>query len=140
MGFFTLPMARMAGETGRVYSIDVQEKMIKSLNRRVAKAKLQNRIEARLCSESSLEVKDLADKIDFALAFAVVHEVPDQAKLFEELFTSLRRGGRLLISEPTGHVTKEGFDETIETAKSSGFTVAGYPEIKRSLSAVFVRQ
>ena len=140
MGFFSLPMARMVGEAGRIYCVDVQEKMIKSLNRRVDKASLNNRIKTRLCSESSLDVKDLADKIDFALTFAVVHEVPDQKHLFEELFASLKRGGKLLISEPTGHVTQKGFDETLEYAKSSGFKVIGFPVLKKSLSAVLVKE
>jgi len=27
MGFFSLPMARLIGETGRIYCVDLQEKM-----------------------------------------------------------------------------------------------------------------
>lgn len=140
MGFFSLPMARMVGEAGLVYCVDVQEKMIKILKRRAEKAGLSNRIEVRLCGESSLEVNDLSDKIDFALTFAVVHEVPDQKHLFEELFATLKRGGKLLISEPTGHVTQNGYNETLECAKSSGFKVVGFPDIKRTLSALLVKQ
>ncbi len=140
MGFFSLPMARMVSDTGRIYCVDVQEKMIKNLKRRAEKVKLSSTVEARLCGESSLEVSDLADKIDFALTFAVVHEVPDQKQLFKELFASLKRGGKLLISEPTGHVTKKGFDETLEIAKGLGFKVVGFPVIKKSLSAVLVKE
>ena len=78
MGFFSLPLANLVGEKGRVVCIDLQEKMIKGLLTRAKKAGLTDRIDARVCSQSSLGVSDLAGKIDFALAFALVHEVPDK--------------------------------------------------------------
>ena len=136
MGFFTLPLARLVGERGRIYSVDVQEKMLQSLKRRAAKAGLTGRIESRICSGASLQIGDLAGKIDFALAFAVVHEVPDQKKLFAEIRGSLKKNGRLLISEPDGRVTAEKFDETLALAAGEGFRVVERPSISRSYSAV----
>ena len=66
MGFFSLPMARMVGPTGQVICIDSQEKMIKSLKKRAAKAGLSDRIETRVCSPNSLEIDDIpGDIIDF---------------------------------------------------------------------------
>ena len=77
MGFFTLPVARMVGEQGRVIAVDLQEKMIRSLQRRAQKAGLADRIETRICSSTSLGIDDLAGSVDVALAFAVLHEMPD---------------------------------------------------------------
>ncbi len=134
MGFFTLPMARMVGDRGRVYCVDVQERMLGALRRRAVRSGLASRIELRLCSSGSLGIEDLREKIEFALAFAVVHEVPDQLRLFKEIAQALRGGGILLLAEPVGHVRREAFQETLATARSAGFgTQRSYP-IRRSHS------
>ncbi|MGD1045524.1 MAG: methyltransferase domain-containing protein [Bacteroidota bacterium] len=139
MGFFSIPMARLVGETGRIYCVDLQEKMLKSLRRRALKTHLLDRIEMRLCSESSLQIDDLAGVVDFALAFAMVHEVPDQKQLFTEIIQSLKKDGLLLISEPLGHVTKEEFEKTLFIAQSKGVKLIDSPNIKRSHSAVLIK-
>ncbi len=136
MGFFSLALARLAGETGRVFCVDVQEKMMEHLQRRAARANLLDRIELRVCDGSSLQVKDLKGSIDFALAFAMVHEVPDQRHFLAEVFDSLRKGGLFLIAEPVGHVDMEQFNNTLAKARSVGFTEYDIPEINRSISVV----
>jgi ubiquinone/menaquinone biosynthesis C-methylase UbiE len=136
MGFFSLPMAKLVGETGRVVAVDLQEKMLRHLRRRAAEAKLLDRIETRLCNESSLQIDDLAGSVDFALAFAVIHEVPDQKHLITQISSSLKKGGLLLISEPKGHVEENRFRETISVAQSNGMEIVGTPEVWRSHSSV----
>lgn len=42
---------------------------------------LSNRIETRICHHNSLGMDDLEEEIDFTLAAAVVHEVPDASAL-----------------------------------------------------------
>jgi ubiquinone/menaquinone biosynthesis C-methylase UbiE len=123
MGFFSLPIARMIGGTGRVVCIDLQERMIKGLIRRAKKAGLADRIDARTCRQNSLEMIDIAGKIDFALAFALVHEVPDKERLFSEINDTLTQDGKLLIVEPRGHVSKKEFEKTVSIAESKGFEV-----------------
>jgi SAM-dependent methyltransferase len=100
------------------------------------RANILDRIEMRLCSESSLQIDDLAGSIDFALAFAVVHEVPDQKLLLNEIYSSLKKDGLLLISEPKGHVTKEEFEKTFVFAQSNGMKKVDSPNIRGSHSAV----
>lgn len=136
MGFFSLPMARMVGDHGRIYCIDLQEKMLQNLQRRAVKAKLQARIETRICTELSLKIDDLSGSIDFALAFAVVHEVPDQENLFAGIYPALKKGGLLMISEPKGHVTKEEFERTLSLARHAGFLLKRRPDIRGSHSAL----
>jgi ubiquinone/menaquinone biosynthesis C-methylase UbiE len=136
MGFFSLPIAKFIGETGRIFCVDLQEKMLQSLRRRTMKANLLGRMEMRLCSESSLQIDDLMGSIDFALAFAVVHEVPDQKLLLKEIYSSLKKDGLLLISEPKGHVTKEEFEKTFVFAQSNGMKKVDSPNIRGSHSAV----
>ncbi|MBI4810264.1 MAG: class I SAM-dependent methyltransferase [Ignavibacteriales bacterium] len=136
MGFFTLPMARFVGADGKIICIDVQEKMIKSLMRRAAGAGLSDRIITRITSGNSLHVEDFTNCVDFALLFAVVHEVSNQEKLFREIYTTLKAGSLVLLSEPKGHVTLEDFNQTLKIAKQIGYDVIASPDIKRSHSAV----
>ena len=136
MGYFTLPMARMIGEGGRVVCVDVQERILKSLKRRARRAGLEKRIVARAASPETLGITDFAGQIDFVLAFAVVHEVPSQENLFREIHQAMKPGALLLISEPTGHVTKDSFDQMMAITKRAGFEVLSTPEIKRGINVL----
>ncbi len=132
MGFFSLPIARLVGETGRVVCVDLQERMIKGLIRRAKKTGLLDRIDARVSQKISLMLDDIAGKIDFVLAFAVVHEVPDKERLLSEIWNTMKEGGKLLIAEPKAHVSKTDFDRTISIARSVGFEVMNDLAIRRS--------
>jgi len=121
MGFFSLPLARLVGTGGRVISVDVQKAMLDSLKKRAQKINLSNRIETRMCRYHSLDLDDLKAKVDFALAFAVVHEVPDALLFYSQLYETLKRNGKLLVAEPKGHVSVKAFDKTISMARQYGF-------------------
>lgn len=131
MGYFSLPLAKLAGEHGRVVCIDLQERMLQKLVKRAKKAGLERQIETRLCSHNSLLVKDLKDMVDFALAFAVVHEVQDKERLFAEINMVLKPGGNLLIAEPAGHVKEKNFADTVILAENAGFSITTRPVIAR---------
>ena len=132
MGFFSLPMAELVGPGGRVICVDLQERMIRSLRKRAARAGVSDRIETRVCSTSSLGLRDLEGGVDFALAYAVVHEVPDAAPFLAEIGSALVPGGRFLIAEPRGHVSAEALEETAEAARKAGLSVIDRPDVKRS--------
>lgn len=123
MGFFSIPMAEMVGEHGKVICLDVQEKMLEKLQQRAQKRAIDERISLRLADSNGLKIEDLQDRIDFILAFSVVHEVPDQHIFFRELYNALKKGGRLLLSEPKGHVSQKNFAKTVIAAKTNGFAV-----------------
>jgi len=139
MGFFSIPLGELVGEKGRIVCVDLQERMIASLRKRATKAGIVGRMEFRLCGPTTLGVSDLAGACDFALAFAMVHEVPDQEGLFREIHDALKHGGSLLLSEPTGHVTSEEFEKTLSKARSAGFLIKNHPVIRQSHSAVLVK-
>ncbi|RLC00254.1 MAG: methyltransferase type 11 [Deltaproteobacteria bacterium] len=127
MGFFSLPLGRMVGQSGKVICVDMQEKMVASLEKRARKAGVSDRIETRLCSQDSLSLNDFTEKIDFALAFAVVHEVPDASVFFSQVRETLKPGGTLLMAEPKGHVSEKAFETTISVAEQNGFKRGGSP-------------
>jgi len=132
MGFFSLPMAELVGPNGRVICVDFQEGMIKRLERRTSKAGLAERVQTRVCSQNSLGLDDLRGGIDFALAFAMVHEVPDATTLFSEIHRALKPGGTVLVAEPRGHVAREEFEASVSTAVRSGFSIVERPIIRLS--------
>ena len=132
MGFFSLPLARLVGPTGRVVCVDLQEKMLQSLRNRARKAGLDARIETRQSSPVSLGLGGLSEQIDFALAFFVVHEAADQSNLFQETHAALKPGARLLVAEPRGHVSEAAFHTSLDLAHQSGFATVDAPRIGRS--------
>jgi len=140
MGFFTLPMARMVGPNGRVICVDVQETMLRSLRRRADAAKLGDRIITRVCQPTSLGLTDLAGTIDFVLAFAVVHEMPDIPTFFAEVAQVMKPGAQCLVAEPKGHVSAQGFEETLEVARHKGLDIVDRARISRSYAALLKRQ
>ena len=121
MGYFTLPLARMVGPQGRVIAAEIQQKMLSALERRARKAGLSDRIDLRQAGDQRLGVEDLSGKVDFATALHMIHEVPDQASFFKEIWQALKPGGKLLVVEPKGHVSEEQFGQTLAVAKKIGF-------------------
>jgi 2-polyprenyl-3-methyl-5-hydroxy-6-metoxy-1,4-benzoquinol methylase len=136
MGFFTLPLALMVGPYGKVVAIDVQEKMLRSLQRRAHEARLSDRIITRLCTPTSLSVGEFNGSIDFAIAFAVVHEVPDAGLFFADISQLLKSGAKCLIAEPKGHVSKNDFKQTLSIAEQAGLRVVGNAKIFRCHTAL----
>src|ERR1700739_1982882 len=123
MGFFTMEMARQVGPSGRVVAIDVQPRMIAGLKRRLAKAGLLERIDARVAPSESLALQDLQGKVDFALAMAVVHEMPSSGRFFAEVAQAMKPGATLLLAEPSGHVKKDTFEAELRDAAAAGLEV-----------------
>jgi 2-polyprenyl-3-methyl-5-hydroxy-6-metoxy-1,4-benzoquinol methylase len=136
MGFFSLPLARMVGAGGKVICVDIQERMIKLLEKRARKAGLSGRIETLVCNDKSLGLDGIKETVDFALAFAVVHEVSDPAGFFSEIHGAMKPAGRLLASEPKGRVSEKDFDRTISVAERNGFLVMERPRIRSSRAVV----
>jgi len=139
MGFFSLPMAEMVGPNGKVVCVDVQARMLDVLRRRAARADLSARIQTHVAREDSLALEGYDNRFDFALTFAMLHEVPDQAHLLREIHRLLKPGASLLLAEPTGHVTGPEFERTIVRALDAGFAESGRPPIRLSRAAVLVK-
>jgi len=136
MGFFSLPLAELVGSQGKVICIDIQEKMLRVLRRRAERRGLADRIETRLNNEGSLDLSDLHESIDVALAFAVVHEIPDKTRLFLEVCGALRANGKVLLVEPKAHVSEAAFQETLAIAKETCLDPQAWPQIRGSRSVL----
>jgi len=140
MGFFTIPLARLVGASGRVVAVDLQPEMIAVLKRRAAKAGVLDRIDARLSPADTMALDDLAGKADFTLAFAVVHEFPDAQRFFAEVVRASKPGASLLLAEPRGHVNDAAFDAELAAARTTQLEITARPVIRRSHAAVLVKK
>jgi ubiquinone/menaquinone biosynthesis C-methylase UbiE len=136
MGSFTLEVARLAGPSGRVIAVDLQPKMLDRLKRRAEKAGLLERIETRQAESNRLGVEDLKDSVDFALTFAVVHELPSPDSFFVEVAATLKAEARLLFVEPRGHVKLAKFEAELQQAAKAGLQCIQRPSIRRSRPAL----
>jgi len=136
MGFFTIEMARLVGESGRVVAVDVESKMLDVLMRRAAKAGVAGQVDARVCAADSMGLADLTGKVDFTLACAMVHELPNQEAFFQETAQAMKTGSTLLLIEPSGHVPEQEFNRELELAASAGLEVVERLAIRRSQAAL----
>ncbi len=127
MGFFSIAMARMVGQQGRVIAVDLQQKMLEVLRRRAEQAGVADQIQFHRCESDRLGVDA---NVDFALAFAMVHEVSDQRRLLGEIHDCLKTGGRLMLAEPRLHVSGRAFKRTVALAGEVGFGVVEEPNVR----------
>jgi ubiquinone/menaquinone biosynthesis C-methylase UbiE len=135
-GFFTLPLANMVGPAGSVIAVDVQQEMLDRLRARAVEAGLEERIRLQLASPAGLGVIGVAD---FALAFWMLHEVPDQPAFLGQVHDALRAGGTFLLVEPKGHVSKRVFAETVGRVQGAGFDLVEPRRVEFSRAALFRR-
>ncbi|HPQ68772.1 MAG TPA: class I SAM-dependent methyltransferase [bacterium] len=139
MGFFSLPLAEMVGETGRVICVDVQQKMLDVLRKRARKKGLLDRIQTHLGRFDAIALPDHDGRIDLVTAIHMLHETDDQAGILREIADLLRPGGTVLIFEPPGHVDADEFAKTIALAEQAGLQRTDLAVKGRGLSAALIK-
>ncbi len=134
MGYFSIALARMVGENGRVIAVDLQTKMLERVERRAQRAGLERRIRVHQCRPDRLGV---AEPADFILAFWMVHEVRDVDGFMVQIRTLLKPTGHLLIVEPKLHVSADSFIKTVDAASANGLRFCPSPDVRLSRAALF---
>jgi len=137
MGFCSIAMAKIVGDSGLVIAVDLQQEMLDVLRQRATVAGVANRIRLHKCEQERLGVDAQAD---FALAFMMVHEVPDQRRLLDEIHAFLKPGGKLLVAEPKIHVPGKAFAQEVATAEEIGFWPVETPRIHGCRVVVLEKQ
>lgn len=136
MGYFSIPLARLVGPAGKVICVDLQAQMLAGVRRRAEAAGVMARIQLHPASPAGLGLREPAD---FALAFWMLHEVPDQAAFLTEVRAGLKPGGRLLLVEPIIHVRRGAFLRSVEIARQVGLTAADGPAVWVSRAVLLSR-
>ena len=135
-GFFTLPLAEMVGPSGRVVAVDLQAAMLDRVRRRAEDAGLGARVTLSRCEVDTIGELPPADA---ALAFYMVHEVPDVGRFLGEVCGTLKPGGRFLLVEPRGHVSADAFVATVDAAEAAGLRPVATPRVRLSRTTLFAR-
>ena len=78
MGWFSIIMATMVGNQGRMIAVDLARRIVAAGE----EVEVADRIQTHKCEADRLGIEGQAD---FALAFMMVHEVPDQRRLLGEI-------------------------------------------------------
>ncbi|MDI6777657.1 MAG: class I SAM-dependent methyltransferase [Patescibacteria group bacterium] len=132
-GFFTLELARLVGESGKVIAADLQDGMLEKIWAKIKNTDLGKIITLHKVGEDKI---GLDEKVDFALVFYVLHELPNQGKFLAELKTILKLGAKALIVEPKFHVSRKAFQNSVELMKKLGFEIIETPKIFMSRAVV----
>ena len=132
-GFASLGLARLVGKDGLVFSADLQPEMLEIVHERATGAGLLDRIRLHRCEPDRI---GLEARVDFAVAFYMVHEVPDSRAFLAEVCALLNPGGRFFIAEPKVHTSRSDFERLLEEARETGFSVMGTPKARLSRTVV----
>ena len=132
-GFFTVEISKMLANSGKVIAADLQEGMLDIIRQKIKGTALEQRVELHKCKPDRI---DLSEKVDFVLAFYMIHELPSKENALRELKTLLNPQGQILIIEPKGHVTKKSFNAMTELAQEIGFNVSAGPKVFFSRSVI----
>jgi ubiquinone/menaquinone biosynthesis C-methylase UbiE len=134
MGYFSLGLAKLVGEKGKVIAADLQPQMLAGLSKRAASAGLEERIQPQPCQPDGVNVNE---PVDFALAFWMVHEVRQRREFLQEIYSLVKPGGKFLIVEPLIHVSGADFERTVALSQEIGFKTADRPRVALSRGILF---
>ena len=95
-GYFTVRLAKGVGASGRVYAIDVEQKMLDYIDRRAEREKLEN-IQTVLADPDDPRLG--SSSVDVIFVCNTLHHVQKRAQYLRLLARALRPGGRLAIVE-----------------------------------------
>lgn len=118
-GFYTVDLAKRVGEQGKVYAVDLQQEMLNITKKYATRKGVASRIKLHLCESTDLKIPE--STFQFVLAMYVVHEVPDRAALFSQVYRSLKSSGKLLLIEPSHHVSGEKYKAIVRESHDTGF-------------------
>lgn len=135
-GFFSLHLARMVGESGKVVAVDLQGEALARVKKKAEQAGLGRIVETWKC-----EADDIGKlpEADFGLSFYMAHETPDIDAYFARMAECIKQDGKLLLVEPWFHVPRKHFETELAAAGRAGFKMEAAPSIKGSHTALLKR-
>jgi len=139
-GFFTVPIAKVAGKT---IAIDVSSQMLK----RAASYAKKSGVTVEFIRSDGSEIRLRDDSVDLVLLYHVFHEVEDKPKVLSEFLRITRPAGRLVVVEKTrggsifsGRLGPPIIDETEVTREMERAGFAYVEKIPHGKDSIIVGQ
>jgi predicted methyltransferase len=133
-GFFTSRLSRAVGTRGQVYAVDIDDKALERLRRRLQEEQIQNVIVVKGTPDNP----NLPERaLDAALIVNSYHEMTEYQSMLAALRRALKPDGRLVIVEPVSESRRgrpradQARDHEIDPefvlqdARAAGFRVVG---------------
>ncbi len=92
-GSYAIPAARIVGEKGRIYALDIHPLAVKAVERKARKERLTNI--TTILSDRDAGLPD--ESIDVVLLYDTIHQIGDKRALLKELCRVMKSNGLLSI-------------------------------------------
>lgn len=96
IGYFTIPAAKIVGENGEVFAMDISPEMLGEVEIKVKDNNISN-VKTILTEENDFKLEN--DKITVAFISTVLHEIEDKEKFLVGIKKLLSSKGRIAIVE-----------------------------------------
>jgi ubiquinone/menaquinone biosynthesis C-methylase UbiE len=98
-GAFTIAAARAVGSQGWVYALDIEEKMLRQLEKKLARPDNSDICNVEPINQSAYELPFNDGSLDLVFMVTVLQEIPDKQRSLKEIRRVLKPAGMLAISE-----------------------------------------
>ena len=120
-GRLTIPFAEYVGQNGEVVGLDIQEKMLQKLTKRIKDNNLTN-VRLILGGAGQGKIQE-ENSFDRAVLITVLGEITDKKSALEEIFKALKPGGILSITEVFPDPDFQRQSRVLQLAAMVGFTL-----------------
>jgi SAM-dependent methyltransferase len=117
-GRLTIPIAEKVGPNGEVTALDIQPGMLDKAREKARKAGLDN---IRFLEAGAGSGKLEKDRYDRAVLVTVLGEIPDREAALKEIFSALKSGGLLAVTEIIADPHFQSRGKVLRLAGSVGF-------------------
>lgn len=120
-GAFTTFVARAVGAKGKVYALDIQEKMLEQLKNKLLKPENKDIKNIELIHKSAYELPFEDNSLDLVYMITVLPEIPDRNRALKEIKRVLKPGGTLAVTELLSDPDYPFKSTTIKMGRDVGF-------------------
>ena len=138
-GAFTIAAARAAGLEGQVYALDIEERMLKQLERKLASPENSDIRNIELLNKSAYELPFKDCSLDLIFMVTVFQEIPDKQRALKEAQRVLKPSGILAISEWLPDPDYPWKSTTVRQVEKAGFKIEGFSGNLWSYTVRFIR-
>jgi ubiquinone/menaquinone biosynthesis C-methylase UbiE len=122
-GAFTPFIARVVGQKGKVYALDIQADMLRQLENKLSKPENKNIKNIKLIEGNAYELPFEDNSLDLVNMVTVLQEIPDRNRALHEVRRVLKRGGFLAVTELFPDPDYPWKSTTIKLGEATGFVV-----------------